>query len=223
MKNILRLLIIAPALSVPLFASADKIQEFGTLITSINTTIVSAVATLFMACATVAFFYGMAMFIIASRDGEEKAITNGKQFMLWSVIALFVMFSIYGIIRFAQGVIGIEGKTNIVIPTFQIGGAAPGSNIQTPANTNPGNRQTPTNGSLSTCKTIGETCTVSGRPGTCGMNEEEALGCYANTNTGTATRDNCASNPNVCDSNEVCAVKPGSGTSVKQCYVDPNL
>ncbi len=46
------------------------------------------------------FFWGIAKFIRAA--GDEKAIAEGRRFMFWSVIALFVMASLVGIISFLQ-------------------------------------------------------------------------------------------------------------------------
>jgi hypothetical protein len=106
-------------------ATANKI---GTLITTVNSSIVGALATLFIALAVTAFFWGIIEFIVASRSGESKAMENGKQFMLWSVIALFVMFSIYGIIKFGQGIL-FPGYNlqKISIPGFEINGTTSGT------------------------------------------------------------------------------------------------
>ena len=43
------------------------------------------------------FFYGLAQFMF--KAGDTKAQTDGKNLMLWGTIALFVMFSFYGIIN----------------------------------------------------------------------------------------------------------------------------
>ena len=51
------------------------------------------------------FFWGTGQFILHSDD--EKSRNEGKQKMLWSVIALFVMASIVGIIYFLGGLFGI--------------------------------------------------------------------------------------------------------------------
>lgn len=125
MKKSLFLSILFLSSAVPFLVSAQsKITDLGNSIKAINSSIITATATLFMALAMAAFFFGIAKFILASRDGDTKEITNGKQFMLWSVIALFVMFSIYGIIRFVQeNTIGTNNM-NIVLPTFQIGGGS---------------------------------------------------------------------------------------------------
>lgn len=129
MKKSLFLSILFLSSAVPFLVSAQsKITDLGNSIKAINSNIITATATLFMALAMAAFFFGIAKFILASRDGDTTQIKNGKEFMLWSVIALFVMFSIYGIIRFVQeNTIGTNNM-NIVLPTFQIGG---GSNTNT--------------------------------------------------------------------------------------------
>ena len=56
--------------------------------------------------AVVFFFWGTGQFILHSDD--EKSRNEGKQKMLWSVIALFVMASIVGIIYFIGGLLGIS-------------------------------------------------------------------------------------------------------------------
>ena len=50
--------------------------------------------------ALVYFLYGLAQFILVS--GDEKKLAEGKQKMVWGVIALFIMVSIWGIIGFLQ-------------------------------------------------------------------------------------------------------------------------
>ena len=59
------------------------------------------------------FFWGIAKYI--RNAGDEKAIEQGKETMIWGVIALFVVFSIWGIIRFIGGEFGIDPITNIQI------------------------------------------------------------------------------------------------------------
>jgi hypothetical protein len=48
--------------------------------------------------ALLAFFWGLVKFI--SRAGDEKSHAEGKSLMVWGLIALFVMVSVYGILRF---------------------------------------------------------------------------------------------------------------------------
>jgi hypothetical protein len=98
----------------------------------------------------VAFFFGTAQFILGSRDANPDKMKNGKQFMLWGVIALFVAFSVYGIIIFFQGTLGIQGKTDIKIPRVIFDGSS-SSNGQTPT----GNGGLPTGGNQLSCPANG--------------------------------------------------------------------
>ena len=184
MKKPLFLSIVFLSVFTPFLASADKITELGASIKSINTSIVAATATLFMALAMAAFFFGMAKFILASREGELKEINNGKQFMLWSVIALFVMFSIYGIIRWVQGTIGLPDSSSIIIPTFQIGGATKPSG---------GDGLTPPIGGLTPTGGGG------GPTGSCTPNTV----CYS-----------CSGGACICDGSSTCVRDYGVGTGV---------
>lgn len=113
-------------LALTSFASAAGVQDgMGTLadiIKTFNETVVKALGTLIMSAAVVAFFYGLAHFIWGLREGEPKVITNGKQFMFWSLTALFVMFSVYGIIKFFQGTLLPGSSFNITIPEVNYGG-----------------------------------------------------------------------------------------------------
>jgi hypothetical protein len=96
---------------------AQGIGTFAGLIDVVTGTVVKAAGTFLMAAAMVVFFYGLVEFIIASRKGDGPGITNGKVFMVWSLAALFVMFSVYGIIKFGQGIIFQGNDVNtITIP-----------------------------------------------------------------------------------------------------------
>lgn len=81
--------------------------------------IAGLLVSLFSTFAFVAFFYGLAKFIFNS--GDEKMRAEGKSWMFWSIIALFVLVTIWGIIGLLQRTVGNTvgpGKINIVIPTF---------------------------------------------------------------------------------------------------------
>ncbi len=50
------------------------------------------------------FFKGIVTFIMKS--GDTKGLAEGKSLLLWGVLALFVMISVYGIIQFFYRDIG---------------------------------------------------------------------------------------------------------------------
>ncbi len=56
--------------------------------------------------AFVLFFYGMAKFILAA--GDAKEIVAGKQFMIYGVLALFVLVSFWGIMNFLSAQFGFN-------------------------------------------------------------------------------------------------------------------
>lgn len=71
----------------------DLIHALGGLI---NTAIAVVIA-----IALLIFFWGIVKFIFKV-GGDEKAEEDGKRIMKWGLIALFVMVSIWGIIRFFE-------------------------------------------------------------------------------------------------------------------------
>ena len=80
-------------LALPMVAHAASLKEFTqTLVDIVNT----AVMPLLYALAILLFFIGMTRFLYL--NGEENR-QKGKMFMLWAVIGLVVLFSVWGIVR----------------------------------------------------------------------------------------------------------------------------
>ena len=97
------------------------------LIKSFANGVVLSTGYMMFTLAVVAFFFGIVQFIWSARQGAEgKGIQKGTQFMKWGLIAIFVMFSLWGIVKFAQGVFGIQGDNTIIVPSlsFQQSGAS---------------------------------------------------------------------------------------------------
>ncbi len=51
---------------------------------------------LLFAAAFAAFFYGIVVFIFNTDDDKKRS--EGKDWMKWSIVALFVMFTLWGIV-----------------------------------------------------------------------------------------------------------------------------
>lgn len=70
------------------------------------------------------FFYGLARFLFAAND--EKKREEGKSILIWSILTMFVLVTIYGIIGFMQETIGndvgVTGDMDIIVPDVIIGG-----------------------------------------------------------------------------------------------------
>jgi uncharacterized membrane protein YidH (DUF202 family) len=71
----------------------DLINRVGQLVDSLIVIVI--------ALALLAFFWGLAKFIF-NVSGDQKSVEEGKRIMLWGIIALFVMISVWGIVRFIQ-------------------------------------------------------------------------------------------------------------------------
>ena len=82
--------IIAMTPAIALAADLDSVlDQIGDLIGT-ATPIIVALALLF-------FFYGLAKYILNSGDEEKKS--EGKSVMIWGIIALFVMVSVWGLVN----------------------------------------------------------------------------------------------------------------------------
>jgi hypothetical protein len=53
------------------------------------------------------FLWGLVKFIFRL-EGDEKAVADGKNLMKWGLLALFVMVSIWGILRFFYNDLGLS-------------------------------------------------------------------------------------------------------------------
>ena len=56
----------------------------------------SALFPLLLAVAVLFFIWGVVVFI--AKAGDEKARTEGKQRMVWGLVALFIIVSVWGIV-----------------------------------------------------------------------------------------------------------------------------
>ena len=112
------------------------IKSLSDIVDAITKTLVKALGSLAMAAGVVAFFYGVVEYIWGLREGKTDKIVAGRQFMIWGLIALFVMFSVYGFINFGQQLFfkGVD-VTKIVIPEFNF--TRGGATTPTPAAADP--------------------------------------------------------------------------------------
>ena len=76
------------------------VETFGTLV-SLGTTIAVSLAFFF-------FFWNLYKFIRAG-DADSKEEAQGK--MVWSLVAIIIIVSLWGIIAFVRSVLGIEAGT----------------------------------------------------------------------------------------------------------------
>ena len=97
--------LVVGALALPLVSFA-QLGNVDSLVVSIGN-IVNRVIPIMFAIALLGFFYGIVMYIFGAEDNKDKA----KKTMIWGVIALFVMGSVWGLVRFIGDAVGVGTGT----------------------------------------------------------------------------------------------------------------
>lgn len=106
--------ILAAIALAPAFAFAQNLGNLNTLVTSIGT-LVGLALPIVVGIALLVFFWGLVKFIFA--QGDETAKADAKKIMLWGLIALFVMVSVWGLVAFIGTALGIGQGDTITVPT----------------------------------------------------------------------------------------------------------
>jgi len=98
--------LLLPLVSFAAETGAPVLGNVDTLVTSIGSIIEKVVPILFT-LALVGFFYGLVMYIFGKEDDKAQA----KKTMIWGVVALFVMASVWGLVTFLGEAVGIGQAT----------------------------------------------------------------------------------------------------------------
>lgn len=98
----------------PLLASAQTLGNITTLLNSIQN-LVRLALPLVVGLALLGFFWGLMKFIFAA--GSDDAKEEGKNIMIYGIIALFVMVAVWGLVGFIGSALGIQTGGSATIPT----------------------------------------------------------------------------------------------------------
>ena len=93
--------VLFPEIAVAATTAPANFKELVEIFTDLISVALPVIAGL----AFLAFLWGLAKFVFRI-GGDEKAVAEGKKFMVWALIALFIMVSLWGIISFASRDIG---------------------------------------------------------------------------------------------------------------------
>jgi ethanolamine transporter EutH len=104
--------VVSGFLIVPLFASA---QDIGNILNIFSNILNSAIPVV-LALAVLYFFWGLAQYILNSNDEAKKA--EGRNIMIWGIIALFVMVSVWGLIGILQQTFNVDGSDAPTLPSI---------------------------------------------------------------------------------------------------------
>lgn len=98
---------------LPAVALAQSLGNLQNLLTAIGNLVTNATP-IVVGLALLGFFWGLAMYIFSAGSDEKKK--EGKNIMIWGVVALFVMVSIWGLVKFIGDALGINQGTTIIVP-----------------------------------------------------------------------------------------------------------
>lgn len=107
---------VAVLASMPLLASAQTPVN-TTFITGIIDnikTILNAIIPLFIGVSVVFFFWNIVKFVAGGAD--EATREESKKMMIWSLIAIVVMVSIWGLVGWLQSALGLGANPTITPP-----------------------------------------------------------------------------------------------------------
>lgn len=108
--NIKKAFLVFALLALPLIAEAQALQPLHNLVSSLSE-LVRRLVPLLIGVAVLAFMYGLVTYILRRND-------DARRVMIWSLVALFVMVSFWGIITLAQSALGIN--PNVAPPVPQV-------------------------------------------------------------------------------------------------------
>ena len=86
------------------------LNSVGNILDFVTCTIVRSIVPLLFSLATVGFIWGVIQMVINPEDAEKRK--QDKMYMIWGIVALFVMLSIWGLVSILSNTFGI----NTVIP-----------------------------------------------------------------------------------------------------------
>ena len=86
-----------------------------TLIRAIGS-ILNILIPILAAAALLVFFWGLVKFIL-KLGGDAKAVEEGRNKMVWGLISLFIIVSLWGIIYFFQRQLGLQGVDWATLPS----------------------------------------------------------------------------------------------------------
>lgn len=84
----------ALALAVPFIASAQGEGIFGLL--NLVGNVINGVIPIIIGLAVLVFLYGVFKYVISNGEDDKAA---GRNFMVWGIIGLFVMISVWGLVN----------------------------------------------------------------------------------------------------------------------------
>ena len=112
--------LLAVLLITPLSALAEIPNSAPTLLILLHfLTLLESIIGIVIYLAFVVFGWGIIKLITAGGSGDQKRITDAKRILVYGIIGLFVLSSMFGILTFIKTYLGVPDNTPITVPKFQ--------------------------------------------------------------------------------------------------------
>ena len=108
--------------ALPVLSNAQNLYKTRGLLEQASYIVTRVLAPLAFTLAVLYFFYGVAKYIWSAGTDKDE----GKKIMVWGVVALFVMSSIWGIVYFIKTELGVTEIPSVPIPTVTGGSGGGG-------------------------------------------------------------------------------------------------
>jgi Na+/H+-dicarboxylate symporter len=108
-NNLAKLAVLGIAALAPLGAFAQTYYgSAGGAVNLLNTvgTLISTATPIVVGLAVLGFFWGLAVYIFSA--GSDKKKKEGRNIMIYGILALFVMLSVFGIISMLQSTLNLS-------------------------------------------------------------------------------------------------------------------
>lgn len=117
MKKILKYIPIFVLIILPLAVHAED-RTFQEIASDMIIRIANYALVLLVALTVLVFMYGLMKYMFKGQESDE-ARSDGRKFMLWGIIGLFVMTSIWGLVGILANTIG---QNQVGVPQFKTSG-----------------------------------------------------------------------------------------------------
>ena len=107
--------------ALPLVAQAQGLDRLITVATDL----INFALAILIGIAIIAFFWGLLRYLLSAKGGPEQ--NKASMLMVWGLVAIFVMLSIFGIVRLMQVTFGLEGASSVEAPAIPSGQATSAS------------------------------------------------------------------------------------------------
>jgi succinate dehydrogenase/fumarate reductase cytochrome b subunit len=92
-------------------ADSGTFTPVAKFVGNVDRLIVNPLIVLLFGCALAYFLWGIVQFLIKAGNPQEREV--GKSHMIWGVIGMFIMFSVFVILRVIETTLGVPHNANI--------------------------------------------------------------------------------------------------------------